>query len=195
MILTFLALAAAAAVQTPAYDISGLQIFWNVASILESDREPTEAEWARLLEHPGYAQIERQGQRGEAVRACLPLVFQPSRRAELAGALEEADGRTKRVCDHLARVRGRREELRAFEAELPGGSELARAVELAARYLPDGVVEGPPPPVYVILFEQNGFGGSALALDATLLLDNTDAGRLGYLAHEFHHVFRRSPFG
>lgn len=48
----------------------------------------------------------------------------------------------------------------------------------------------PPPPVYVSLFERNGFGGASLALDALLLHDMSREQRLGYLAHELHHAFR-----
>lgn len=48
-----------AASQPLRYDTSGLVLFRRTADILAGGSEPTEAEWQRLLGHPGYAQVER----------------------------------------------------------------------------------------------------------------------------------------
>lgn len=180
----------AASPQAPEYDTSGLQLFWETVDILVTDRSPTDAEWDRLLQHPGYAQIERQGSRAGAVRRCMPLVFRPSERPGLDAALEEGNSRVRRICAHLDDVRERRQELERFASTLAAGDELGRALGLTAAYLPEDAVAGNPPPVYVILFGPNGFGGSSLALDELLLMQMSKEQRLGYLAHEFHHAFR-----
>lgn len=174
----------------PEFDTSGLEYFWQTVDILASDRDLTDVEWQQLLQHPGYRIIERMGGRAEALRACLPVVFQPSRRSELKNVIAEGDSRTRRICNHLEEVRTRRSELEQFRVEF-GTEDLVSARTRAARYLPAGAVQGEPPLSYVILFELNGFGGEHLALDAMLLLEMTPDQRLDFLAHEFHHVYSR----
>lgn len=171
------------------YDTSGLDIFWRTVDILEADRSPSEAEWSRLLEHPGYVVIESKGGRAAPLRECMPVVFRPSARVRLAATIEAGDSRTRRICRHLDEVRDQRAELERFESELQAGDELDRAIRMAARYLPPGSTGGESPHAYVILFETNGFGGTSLALDAKMLHDMTTEQRREYLAHEFHHVY------
>ena len=173
------------------YDTSGLDRFWEVADVLADDRDPTDAEWARLLGHPGYVRIERSGGRADAVRRCMPLVFKPSARGGLAAALEGDDGRVRRVCAHLEAHRDDRDEILAYAASLAGSDDVRLASERAAEYLPPGATDGETPPVYVLLFESNGFGGASIALDVMHLLDMEDEMRMGYLAHELHHGYMR----
>lgn len=174
----------------PTYDTSGLDIFWEMVDILAADRAPTEAEWNRLLEHPGYRVIERSGSRAAPLRTCMSVVFRPSRHDELEATMEDGDSRVRRICGHLEGARDRREELLRFARAALDGEELLEAIEQASRYLPDDGTTGEPPATYVILFEPNGFGGASLALDVVMLNDVSRRMRVEYLAHEFHHVYK-----
>lgn len=174
----------------PTYDTSGLDIFWETVDILAEDREPSEAEWSRLLEHPGYRVIERKGSRAEPLRTCMSVVFRPSLRGEMEATMEDGDSRVRRICGHLEAARDRREELLRFASTALDEEELVEAIEQASRYLPDDGTTGEPPATYVILFEPNGFGGESLALDVVMLNDVSRRMRVEYLAHEFHHVYK-----
>jgi hypothetical protein len=88
------------------------------------------------------------------------------------------------------RVRGLRGELDEYTAELRGSRLVASGVEAAMTYLPvDQVADMTPPTAYVMLFENNGFGGGSLALDLLVLRDRGTEQNRRYIGHEFHHGF------
>jgi len=173
----------------PTYDTTGLDRFWELVDMLEQDQTPTENEWRSLHDHPGYT-IVAGNQRWDAIRQCMGLVFQPSLRDGLAEAIEEGGSLTQQVCDHLAIARDRRHEVEQFGRDLARRDDPTTGLNLAAQYLPEIATDVPPPTVYVLLFEKNGFAGSDLALDGLMMLDMTDDLIIRYLGHELHHVYR-----
>ena len=178
-----------------AFDLSGLELFWEVADVLESERNPAAEQWDRLFEHPAYAQIQHSGQRQPVLREVIPLVFMPSRQAALDSMLTSTDpprrgGLYRLVARHLMSVRNQRDELMAYAAELEESDMLDRGLETARGLLPDmDYGDVTPPTAFVILFEENGFGGANLALDLLLLRNRGAKLNSAYLGHEIHHAY------
>ena len=178
-----------------AFDVSALPLFWQTVDILAQDQEPTDEEWSRLFDHPGYQQIERSGRRATVLRDVMPAVFMPSREAGLDSLLGSTDTTMRsqlrrRVATHLVQVRERRDELNAYAGKLTGGELIGRAHEAALRMLPaDRADNLRTPTVYVMLFEDNGFGGSAVAVDLLSLEGRSEDATIGYLGHELHHGY------
>lgn len=180
---------------TTGLNLSALPLFWRTVDILESDRMPTDEEWARLFDHPGYRQIQQSGNRATVMRDVMPMVFMPSRRGELDSTLagEGTQLRSRlhrRVGTHLARVKQTRVELEAYARDLEQRDLIGRGAEAALEYLPAEVVQDVPrPTAYVLLFENNGFGGASIALDLLTLMDRTVEANIAYIGHELHHAY------
>lgn len=172
-------------------DFSGLDVFWKMVDQLKTDREADEKEWAAFLNHPGYAITERKGGRHDRIRAAMELSFRPSLSDSLKIVLKKGNNRIAKTCRHLLEASAKRKELQALQMELANDSELIRAASQSAmNYLPTAAEYPRTPVVYVILFEENGFGGEDIAVDQLMLMRLTDEHRTNYLGHELYHSYR-----
>jgi hypothetical protein len=177
-------------------DTSGLDLFWQVADRLSSGERLVEADWDDLFDHPGYAVTEAAGQRKSVVSHCMLAVFSPDGDLEAAlRRLPQGDRRTglyERVCNHLQEVRLRRSELDGRFATFDAGALVAEGRSRALRYLPtQGPETVPPPAVYLILFEEQGFGRpDAIVVDGLAVMTRSDDHNAGLLGHELHHSYR-----
>jgi hypothetical protein len=126
----------------------------------------------------------------------MPAVFSPD--GDLNAALRrlpEGDGRTglyERVCNHLQEVRVRRSEFDAHFTAFDASALVNEGHSRALRYLPDEGPEAvPPPTVYVILFEEQGFGRpDAIVVDGLAMMTRSDDRNAEFLGHELHHSYR-----
>lgn len=177
-------------------DTSGLDLFWQVADRLSSGERLVEADWDALFAHPGYAVTEAAGQRRSVISHCMAAVFSPDGDLEAAlRRLPEGDGRTglyERVCTHLQEVRLRRSELDGHFAAFDAGALVGEGHSRASRYLPsEGPEVVPLPAVYVILFEEQGFGRpDAIVVDGLAVMTRSDDQNAEFLGHELHHSYR-----
>lgn len=184
-----------APLDTSGLDLSALPLFWQAVDILETERMPTDEEWARLFDHPGYQQIQWSGNRATVMREVMPLVFMPSQRGALDSMLGSEGTHLRnrlhrRVGEHLARARELRSELEAYALELEQRDLVGRGAEAALEYLPaEKLVDVARPPAYILLFENNGFGGATIALDLLSLMDRSDEANIAYIGHELHHAY------
>lgn len=182
-------------------DTSGLDLFWQVADRLSAGERLVEADWDALFDHPGYAVTEAAGQRRSVISHCMPAVFSPDGDLEAAlRRLPEGEGRTglyERVCNHLQHVRLRRRELDGHFAALDAGALVGEGRSRALRYLPSHGPEAvSPPAVYVILFEEQGFGRpDAIVVDGLAVMTRSDDRNADFLGHELHHSYRSALRG
>jgi hypothetical protein len=85
----------------------------------------------------------------------------------------------------------RRDSLDAFVSQLePNRFALPRvALDSVRAYLPERVLSGTAPPIYILLFENNGFGGAEISLDLLRMLRDDAVHLHRFLAHELHHSY------
>lgn len=172
-------------VQAAGLDFSGVDHFWPIAAELSRDVEPTEAEWQALLDTPGYRLAAES--LGPGLRDAIDLALKPSRREERERSLTAGDDRALAL-KHLALAWEQRADLIAFRDSLARASVIAQAVAIAAESLPAGAtLHGPPPPVAVALFLDDGYSlADGIVID---LLNVRHVPLARNLAHEFHHSF------
>lgn len=178
----------AASTRPAAFDLSGVHAYWRVVDALRERTVSLDSAIAQLGRHPGYALIQRNGGRMRVVGWCLRRLF-PQHPSDTTTPPPNRPEIHQRACPHLQQALRERDALARFAAILEGGrgtAWLQAAVEEAAQLLPASVA-GTAPPAYVLLFEDNGFGGSALALDLLRLMRSDSLQTVRYLAHELHH--------
>ncbi|MBU1538175.1 MAG: hypothetical protein KKC29_02325 [Alphaproteobacteria bacterium] len=173
----------------PAADTSGLGLFWNMADRIQAGFVPASTDWDVMFAHPGYAQIERSGQRRGVVQRCMRIVFQPDAEARMRELAEVTNPRTRRTCSHLDRVRERRRELSIMASDPRLQTAVQRGLDYARDYLPSAATGCAAPPVYIILFEDNGFGGESVATDLLSFMERSDEASERLLGHELHHSY------
>jgi hypothetical protein len=196
-----LLLVSAAPAVAQSVDTSGLELFWSWADRLSAGERLQEADWDLLFSHPGYAVTQAAGQRRSVITHCMSSVFSPDGGVEAAlRGLPDGDGRVElfeRVCAHLEAVRLRREELQSHFAAVDLGALVDQGRGQAAAYLPEeGLQALPPPIVYVILFEEQGFGRpDAIVVDGLTVMTRAEERNAAFLGHELHHAYRSALMG
>jgi hypothetical protein len=177
---------------SPTLDVSGVALYWRAVDGMRAGKWGADSAVALLASHPGYQLIQRNGGRLRALGYCFhkmtrrtaadSALMPPAQRAELYA----------RVCAHLRSADSARTALDVASQALTGsaGDALVRAAyDSVRRYLPPEYLDVAAPPVYVLLFEDNGFGGASIALDL-LRLQRSEANDLPrFLAHELHHSY------
>lgn len=172
-------------------DTSGIGIFWQIADTLSVDQEPSQLLWDSFESHPGYQQIEISGRRISALKTVLPIVFTPSKERELNKLLAGKGSFHKYLATHLDQVKQRREELDTYLRAANLDGIVQKALTRSFSYLPKSEsFKDANIPVYIMLFEDNGFGGQSIAIDLFHLMKSTLDESSDFLAHEFHHALR-----
>ncbi len=170
----------------PEVDFSGVTAFWQVRDLLASGREPDPATWDRLWATPGYAALEAREHRRAGFTNAFRAAYLPG-----AAALRDSLRGTpywSNVLEHLETVPAKRAALQRFRHRLEGSGWLADAIGRAARLLPPGATDRPPPPIAFVIFAADGRGYPTLIVaDLANVADKADFE--GFFAHELHHYF------
>ncbi|HEY6828504.1 MAG TPA: DUF5700 domain-containing putative Zn-dependent protease [Gemmatimonadaceae bacterium] len=170
---------------TGGIDWSAIDQFWMAVDTLSRDVEPSAAQWRALLTAPGYriAVISH-----PTIAHSIELAFKPSRRAERDSVLRRASDDSATIA-HLVVAAAAREELKRFRVTLaPVVSDtIAYAIRNAARFLPTGATDHPPPLVTFTMFASDGYSQEpGVVLD---LYHVHETGLADFLSHEFHHHY------
>jgi len=167
-----------------ATDTSGVRAFWPVMEALQGDREPSEEQWRRLFETPGYAKLQE-----APLQTNFRLAYMPSKAEELQTEIRRADYRS-RVLLYLGRVQKERDHIERFLDSFDAGHVIGVALQKCAVYLPKGATERRPLPMLAfVIFEPDGHvDGDVVIFDALYAIDRGD-GFEDLLAHEFHHYY------
>ena len=166
-------------------DFTAVDQFWRVIDVLQTDLEPTEAQWQALLSTPGsrLAQIAI----GPVIKEDLELAFRPSQRTMFDSLTKLTNDRATRLT-HLVPAASMRRQLTAYRDSLTRTAPIAAAVQTAAKFLPPGATNvGEPPLVAFAIFRNDGYSlGPGVVVD---LLNAYESDLVLFLAHEFHHTY------
>lgn len=170
------------------FDLRGVRVYWRTIDALAAGTIGVDSAVAQLAAHPGYAQIQRNGGRLRVIGWCLRRRY-PRTAADTTTPPPNRAEIHARACAHLRDAERLRDSLHAFESVLDGSAGRGWITQAftAARTLVPAHAATALPQVHVLLFEDNGFGGDALALDLLRLMRSDVSATVRYLAHELHH--------
>lgn len=147
----------------PGFNFDGVDAFWEIAAILESDTEPSEFAWDAFFAAPGNGRLSEEFGRNyfkDAIRA----VFMPSRPGladSLVTRFAERGGflgwYTPTVLDGYRAASLDREWQRNRLEELKTYPYLERAAEYALEYLPEDRATEYPAVNFVVFSDSRGY--------------------------------------
>ncbi len=190
------------------FNFEGVEAFWDIVAVLESDREPTESEWNRFFEAPGYSRLSEEFGRSYFANA-LRAVFLPSR-ADLADEMiseyAERGGflgwYTPLVLDGFRKTSADREWQSNRIHELKSYPYLEEAAEYALEYLPEEETSEYPAVNFVVFSDSRGYtplimgitGDDTPPPDQLACLESQGLDRhfpfMLLMAHESFHMYR-----
>lgn len=166
------------------FEFSGIDQFWKVVKILESNRNPSNADWQNLFNTPGYKVLTSGEFSKKFFIDNFTLVFKPSNKNKLDKALEV--GKSFTHLKHFIKVRDNKKLIDERLNKLQHHNFSRDAAQRTLEFLPQNSVSEYPPVSFVI-FESNGRGSSPIVVD---LAASIEWDFLSFLAHEFHHWYR-----
>ncbi len=191
----------------PGFNFEGIEAFWTIATVLESDTEPSEAQWKAFFAAPGYERLADEFGRSYFQNA-LRAVFMPSQgdlEAEMVRTYAERGGflgwYTPLVIDGFREASENREWMAGRVRELKTHPYLEEAAGYALEYLPDEAVDAYPAVNFVVFNDSRGYTplimgitGDDLAPSDLECLERQGHDRhlpfLLLMAHESFHMYR-----
>jgi hypothetical protein len=192
----------------PGFDFKGIEAFWEIVDILEADKEPTEVQWNRFFEAPGYKRLQSEFNRPYFQNA-ITAVFMPSRRDLKAEFLDEYRQRggflawyTPLVIEGFEKACRDRKWLMSRIEELKTYPYLEKAASLALRYLPEDETNVYPEVDFIIFSDSRGYSPLIIGLtgkedlnpDELACLERQGRDKhfpfLLHMAHESFHLYR-----
>ncbi len=170
--------------QSSNFDFSGIYQFWDIIKILESDRNPSNSDWEKLFNTPGYKILTRSEFPKQFFIDNFNLVFKPSNKNNLQKALKS--GKNFNYLKHYIKVRDNKNIIDEQLKKLENHNYSKDAVKRTLEFLPQNYVDNYPPVSFVI-FASNGRGSSTIIVD---LAASIEWDFMSFLAHEFHHWYR-----
>ena len=190
------------------FNFEGVEAFWEIVDVLETDTEPTESQWGLFFEAPGYERLAGEFGR-EYFKNAIKAVFLPSQNGlaeEMENDYAERGGflgwYTPLVLDGFRQAGNDREWQSQRVQELKAYPYLERAAEFALEYLPEDTVSEYPAVNFVVFSDSRGYTPLIMGItgDDTppaeelecLSLQNRDRHFpfLLLMAHESYHMYR-----
>jgi len=190
------------------FNFEGIDAFWTLVSIMESDTEPTDSQWETFFSAPGYGRLSEEFGRAY-FKTALKAVFMPSQShltEEMLSQYEERGGflawYTPMVLDGFREASEDREWLKHRVQELKTYPYLERAAELALEYLPEGSVSDFPRVNFVVFSDSRGYSPLIIGLTGNDDPPETEQECLSrqgrdrhwpfvlHMAHESFHLYR-----
>jgi uncharacterized protein YjaZ len=172
--------------QNSNFEFSGLDQFWKIVKIYESNREPTKSDWNNLFSTPGYRVLTSYEFTKNFFIDNFRLVFKPSESKKLESELQA--GKNIHHLSHYIKVRDNKKKIKDQYKKLKSNRFNNTALSRTLEYLPQNRVSEYPPVSFVI-FESNGRGSSPIVVD---LAASIEWDFVSFLSHEYHHWYRNS---
>lgn len=172
--------------QSLAFEMAGIDRFWEVHDTLAGGNEPSPALWDSLWSTPGYAMLDQRERRRPALSNAMRYAFNPALKSARDSVLS-AGGWTPRALLHLEQVAPLRDSLARFRRQLTERGWIDEGRSLAQRYLPPGTIDSLPPPPVSMLYFLDARGYSRLLIDPLHFMELRNP--VAVLAHEFHHYY------
>ncbi|HVT38618.1 MAG TPA: DUF5700 domain-containing putative Zn-dependent protease [Gemmatimonadaceae bacterium] len=199
VVIIMAALAGTAAAQTtPIIDVSGLDQFWRIESVLAQGGEPADSVWDAMWATPGYAMLESREGRRRLLTTAMRLALNPAR-ARAADSAIARNGWLAMVIPHLRLVASRRDTLRLIERSLGSPEIFATGIRRAQEFLPSGTTSRLRVPDVSLIYFLDARGYQRILFDPSHLMDLYDPTLV--LGHEMHHYYGNQlapdsrPFG
>jgi hypothetical protein len=180
----------------PAFSFGGIEAFWSIVAVLESDTEPTPSQWTGFFEAPGYKRLTDSEFGRDYFKNALRAVFMPSRsnlEDEMLSEYEERGGflawYTPLVLDGFRRASHDREWQAQRVQELKTYPYLERAAQFALEYLPEESVDDYPAVDFIVFNDSRGYTPLIIGLTGN---DDPPPSQLECLEREGHD--RHFPF-
>jgi len=147
----------------PGFNFEGIEAFWEIVAVLESDTEPTASQWDAFFDAPGYKRLTGEFGRDYFMNG-LRAVFLPS----ASGSAEEIVSRyaerggflgwyTPLVLEGFREASRDREWQSQRVQELKTYPYLEKAAEYALQYLPEDAVDEYPAVDFVVFSDSRGY--------------------------------------
>lgn len=172
--------------QSPNFDFSGMDQFWKIVNILESNWEPSKNDWEQLFNTPGYKILVNSEFNKQFFIDNFTLVFKPAKRKELDEKLK--NGKYNHHINHYIKVRDNKSLIKEQQKLLQRNNFNKIAIDRTIEFLSQNNVSQYPP-VSFLIFESNGRGSSPIIVDVAASIEWDF---VGFLAHEFHHWYRNN---
>lgn len=186
-ILSVTFLASEAAGKDAEMDISGLEEFWKIHSVLEKDSEPTQEQWDKLFATPGYFLLEQKERRRKSLSEAFRIAYMPSRKTDKENVLKTDQGWISFVVSRLIKIPPNKQKLEIFVNKDRINKLLIEARRKAQEFLPAGTIDRiPPPPISFFVFQSRGYK-ERIIMDALELMQHPN--QSGLLGHELHHHY------
>ncbi len=166
------------------FEFSGIDQFWKIIAKFEKNQEPSNSDWDKLFNTPGYIILTSGEFTREFFEENFRLVFKPSESKNLELALKSS--RNNHHLLHYIKVRDNKEKIREQYKKLKRNKGSKIALSRTLQYLPQRRVKEYPPVSFVI-FESNGRGSSPIVVD---LAASIEWDFISFLSHEYHHWYR-----
>jgi len=192
----------------PSFNFEGIEAFWNIVAVLETDTEPTDSQWDTFFEAPGYKRLSEEFG-SDYFKNAIQAVFLPSGShlaEEMVTYYAERGGfrgwYTPLVIDGFRAASTDREWQRRRIQELKTYPYLNRAAEFAMEYLPEEAATEYAAVNFVVFNDSRGYtplimgitGDDTPPPDQLECLSRQGLDRhfpfLLLMAHESFHMYR-----
>jgi hypothetical protein len=171
-------------------DFSGVDEFWKLVDTMENNIEPSLEQWATLFRTRGYSYLVTVEHQGDTYKRLFPLMFMPSRKAELAKKSSSDNFDAKYFLPHYQNVKKRRDELLEFQRKLEKRDLFKESLGKTEQYLPNGVIERfPAPNVAFVISEPDAHADSSIIVFDLLFALSSERQLTGIIGHEAHHYY------
>lgn len=166
------------------FEFSGMDKFWKIVEVFESNREPDEQMWNELFSTPGYNVLTIKEFQKEFFKNKFRVAYKPEKVNEYENALKNPTDAY--YLKHYKEVAKNKSFLKSQINKLMQSSKNKIAANKALNFLPMSSVSDYPP-VSFLIFANDGRGNSPIVID---LYATTDWDFIPFLAHEYHHWYR-----
>ncbi len=167
-------------------DLSSFEQFWHIVGILESSSNPSEDEWNKLFDTPGYSALIASEFNKDFFKQSFLAAFDPEKEETLERLLE---GKTSRYLKYYSQVR---KDKKTYEKNVKLIEEKWKKIHesiyaRASAFLPYGESEKNPI-VSILIFDTDARGYETIVIDA--IFANRLEDFVSLAAHEVHHFYR-----
>ncbi len=193
----------------PTFGFSGIEEFWKIVDILQTDVEPTEKQWQAMFDTPGYARLVVSEFKPEYFKRILGAVFKPSLEDQISIIIDEYKQKggflgwyTSLVVEGYQEAKRDREWLNKRMEELRTYPYLEKASQEALKLLPEDTGDEYPGVEFIVFSDSRGYDPMIIGLTGKDELSPQELECLqsqGYdhhrplvllLAHEAFHLYR-----
>jgi len=170
-------------------DFSSTDYFWKISEILLKNQEPTDEEWGKLINTPGYLEYFNKEIPVGWFKEYVMIALMPSKQEQIK-IWEQKGYSDLKYIKHFQEVIAYKKELILEEEKLKSDkSIMENSLALTKKYLPPDYDDNDFPPISFIFFDYDARGYSPVLVDLLFAYKNKENLKY-FFAHEAHHYYR-----